>query len=100
MDEEAFRRAVHRPSGLFADIAPHLTGLESMSAYRADPVAFRHFLDAVAALVHGDVAAVTEDQHIARLAVALVTNITHFIVLLHWRLFFCGCLRRHRFWRC
>ena len=83
MDEEALGRAVHRAAGLLADVAAHLARAQTVGAHGADPVALGHLLDAVAALVHGDVAAVAEDQHVARLAVALAADVAHLVVLLH-----------------
>ena len=83
VDEEALGRAVHRAAGLLADVAAHLARAQAVGAHGADPVALGHLLDAVAALVHGDVAAVAEDQHVARLAVALAADVAHLVVLLH-----------------
>ena len=52
-----------------------------MGAHGAHPVSVGHHADAVAALVHGDVALVAENEHVARLAVALVADVAHLAVV-------------------
>ena len=81
VDVAALWRAAHRSAGLLADEALHVAGGEAMGAHGAHPVSVGHHADAVAALVHGDVALVTEDEHVARLAVALVADVAHLAVV-------------------
>ena len=75
MDEDSVFRAMHCTLRLVTDITARAAWRLSVRADAAHPVAFRKRGDAIAALVHGEIAVVAEYELVVRLAVSVAADV-------------------------